>query len=129
MSKKDREHMGKAGVTNAEAVATFDSKLEKKIQNEIANWLNLKEIFFVRSQMHKRTTVIRGLPDFVVVLPALLPLTLPRCLMFEVKTETGKCSDEQLKVHQRFEKQTGGTVYVIRSLQEAIDIVNDSALL
>ncbi|MGL5716721.1 MAG: VRR-NUC domain-containing protein [Paraclostridium sp.] len=56
----------------------------------------------------------KGIPDILVIFGS-------RCIAVEVKTATGKQSKEQKIVEDNFKKQ-GQEYYVVRSLQEAINI-------
>lgn len=65
MDPKDRKSLGKAGVTSEEAERKRLARSERELQDQIANYLHYKGIFFVRSRMDKKTTTRKGTPDFI----------------------------------------------------------------
>lgn len=69
MDPKDRKSLGKAGVTSEEAERKRLARSERELQDQIANYLHYKGIFFVRSRMDKKTTTRKGTPDFIFALP------------------------------------------------------------
>lgn len=128
MSPADRRPMGKAGVTNAEALAKQQERLEKDIHKNISNWLNLHNIFFIRSRMDRKTTNGNGLPDYVIVLPCDPTkdgqyFSLPSCLMVEVKRPSNKLSQAQVDFHDNYLEKTKFPVRVVYSAQECIEFI------
>ena len=87
MSKAERAKM--PGVQTAdEAQSRFKARSERELQNQIAQYLRLKGIWFHTARMDKKTTAQVGTPDFLMCGYAL-----------EVKHDKGKLSDEQIKCH------------------------------
>ena len=89
---------------------------ESRIQKQIADILTIRGIVFCRSRFDKRTTIAKGWPDFTLAING-TPIAL------EVKGETGKLSDAQKACHEGM-KRNGWRVYVVRSIAEAVDILN-----
>lgn len=128
MNPADRKPLGKAGMTSAEATAKQEERLEKDIHKNISNWLNIRNVFFIRSRMDKRTTNGNGLPDYVVVLPCDPTkegqyFALPSCLMVEVKLPKGKLSQDQEDFHANYAYKTNFPVKVVYSLQDFINFI------
>jgi hypothetical protein len=119
MPKIDRP-AGNAGLTHGEANAKRDGRLERELQNQIANWLRLKGIFFVRSRMDKKTTVAPGTPDFVFCIVNAGGRAHPIPVALEVKTRSGM-STVQNKVREQME-DNGWHYYVVGSLRAVIDL-------
>lgn len=127
MSKEDRSHMGRAGLTAVEADGKQAEKSERDVQKQIANWLRLKGIFFVWSRMDKKTTNYCGTPDFIFsyveqyrVFECVRPMARPMAI--EVKFGKGKLSEEQEKVMEQM-KKNGWRYHVVHSLKEVIELV------
>lgn len=116
MPKEDREPLGKAGWTPEECNTKADAKLEREIQNKIAGLLSIRDIEFGRQRMDKKSTMVEGWPDFVFAIAG-TPIA------FEVKTATGKQTEEQKKVQARMERN-GWKYYLVRSVKEAKEIVD-----
>ncbi len=113
MPRPDRPK-GNAGLTNSEAKAKHDGRLEKELQKQIANWLRLNGVFFVRSRMDKRTTVTPGTPDFVLAIEG-NPVAL------EAKTQSD-LSEDQIKV--RAQMLANGWAWAqVTTLAEAKSVV------
>lgn len=110
--KGQRAPMGKAGVTNAEANAAHARREEKKLQNLMVQELNRRNIFFLRSRMDKPTTLRKGMPDFVIILPG------PRPLLVEAKDPHGVISDEQKKLFDQYFDQTRDVVHIVFSFEQ-----------
>lgn len=123
LSKEQREPLGKGFKTSAEANAKFEAKNEREIQKHIANYLRLKGIWFAQSRTDKKTTTALGQPDFIASCWLMSGNKLiPRPIAFEVKYQNGKLSDIQEKVKNHMEL-CGWEVFVVRSLQEVIEIL------
>jgi hypothetical protein len=65
MPKADRPK-GVAGMTTPEIDAKNALKLERQIQSEIAQWLNLHEIYFIQAPFGKKSCLPTGHPDFTI---------------------------------------------------------------
>lgn len=102
---------------------------EKEIQQCICDWLTLQKIPFSvtdaarfktrTGRVHYNSATI-GWPDIVICLPP-----HGRFLGLEVKNYRGRVRDEQTVTHERL-KQAGGLVYVVRSVDEVIAILEQS---
>jgi hypothetical protein len=60
----------------------------------------------------------KGFPDIGAVIAG-------RAIFFEAKTETGKVSNEQERLHDRLQR-AGARVHVIRSVADALHIAKDA---
>lgn len=108
--------------TQSDADAKFMKRSEKLLQEQIASLLRQRNLFFIRSRMDKKTSVQKGMPDFVIAIPA--QGSLARMLLVEVKVKGGKVSDDQLALHREYHEKTDDNVVVVWSLQEFKDILN-----
>ncbi len=100
-----RGHLGKAAQTTAEAVAKADDKAERELQSDIANYLALHEIEFIRPPMNKRSALPSGWPDFTLAYQG-VPLAL------EAKTPSGILSADQCSRHEAL-RRNGWRVFVV----------------
>lgn len=98
----------------AQRIQETDAMLqEHEIQDEIVSFMRAKGIFPIRSRFGKRSTINAGTPDLICAHNG-------KPFAFEVKTQSGKCSDEQLRVHEQM-RANGWTVLVVRSVEEVRD--------
>jgi len=88
--------------------------LEKSITASIQSWLKKQPDVFCWKVLGT-SSGIRGLPDICGNVGE-------KALYLEVKTETGKISPSQSVIHAKIEK-SGGQVFVVRHLSEAIKAV------
>jgi hypothetical protein len=112
MPQAERRRFGKAGLTVPEIEAKNDHKLEKEIQDQIAQYLQLHEVRFNRSRMDRKTTCVKGWPDFTFCVKG-------RACFLEVKRPGQKPDPEQSKVIADL-IAAGAFVKIVCSLQEAI---------
>lgn len=128
MGKKHRPK-GNAGMTQAEAGAKQNARLEKEVHVQIENWLRINGIVAIHSRMDKKATVQRGLPDFVFVWRGYGDVgsgehpTLVVPVAVEVKTGS-RMSQVQEAVRTQME-ENGWNYYVVGTLQEVIDLVRN----
>ncbi len=108
MTPEDRKREGI--VTTAEAVAKADDKAERELQSDIANYLALHDIAFIRPPMNRRSALPPGWPDFSFAYKG-VPIGL------EAKTATGKLSSDQVLMHMQLSKN-GWRVLTVRSLAD-----------
>ena len=113
MPEAERRRFGKAGLTVPEIEAQNGDKLEKEIQEQIAQYLQLHEVRFNRSRMERKTTCLQGWPDFTFCVKG-------RACFFEVKRPGQKPDPEQSKVLSDL-IAAGTFVRIVHSLQEAIE--------
>jgi penicillin-binding protein-related factor A (putative recombinase) len=101
--------------------------LEKEIQRDILRYLALRGLFHYKNNtvgIFKQATGTyipspsKGAPDIVCILKG-------RFIGLEVKTPKGKLSDDQGEFHRQILK-AGGIVFTVRSLDEAIEAVEDT---
>ena len=114
----ERKRLGRAGITQAEAEATFQAGEERKLQGLISNWLHLHNIYFVRPRMDRKSTTPLGTPDFIICAPP------GAFLGAEVKCTRGTLSAEQAKAGALI-RASGGRFIVARCLQDVIDAIDD----
>lgn len=110
MDPATRKRLGKRGQTVAEAIEKAEIKSERDLQNQIASWLSLHNIWFTRSAMNKRTTNAIGTPDFILSVDG-------KAIAFEVKYGTRKPDPEQSACMSDM-LVNGWRVEVVRSLEE-----------
>lgn len=113
MAPTDRAAIGKAATTNADAQAKQDGKLEKQLQENIAALLRLRNIWFTRQRMDKRTTGVLGQPDFIFAING-------KACAFEVKLPGNRPTAEQVGCHTAM-CANGWFVRIVYSEHEALD--------
>jgi hypothetical protein len=99
---------------------------ESYVQLQILDYLALKGIFhyrnnsggFIHSNKHFCRFGALGSPDVVAVIKG-------RFVGIEVKTPTGRQSDHQ-KAFQENLSKAGGIYFLVRSLDEAVEAVEDA---
>lgn len=99
---------------------------ESDIQRDILDYLAKRRIFHYRQntggwkneQGHFYRFGSKGSPDIVCIIQG-------RYVGLEVKTPKGKLSDDQVAFHQNA-MAAGGIVFTVRSLDEAIEAVEDA---
>ena len=118
MPESERRLLGQAGLTVPEVGAINGRKLEKKIQEEIAQYLQLYGVTFFRQRMDRKTTGTVGWPDFTFCVKG-------RACFFEVKRPGQQPDPAQTKVLAAL-AEAGAFVRVVHSLQEAIDAYREA---
>ena len=116
MPEGDRHRLGKSGMLPEEALAKADVKAERDLQRHIGNLLRLRGIPFNQSRMDRRTSCAVGWPDFTFAVGG-VPFA------WEVKTAKGQLTGEQDVLHVLM-RACGWRVSVIRSVQQALDVLN-----
>ena len=117
MPAAERRKLGKAGITKAEANATYLRGQERKLQNLIGQFLTLKGIYFENDRMDKRTSGRKGRPDFRICVSGLW-------LAAECKAEGETLTAEQAQEANRL-RASGGKFVVAYCLQDVIEAIND----
>jgi hypothetical protein len=112
LPESERKHLGRAGITAAEALATWQRGEEKKLQQLCAEWLSLNEIYFETDRMDKKTSGKRGRADFRICVQGLW-------LSAECKAQSEKLAHDQKEQAARLLK-SGGRFVLIYSLQDLI---------
>jgi len=115
MSKKDRESLGKGGLLASEALEKGETRLERELQSEIVQYLQLKGIAVLWFRTDKRTRATVGWPDISFCKDG-VPWGI------EVKTSAGRVRAEQ---YETMRKMTcdGWQCAVVRSFKEFHDLV------
>lgn len=116
MSPEDRPK-GVEGMTKEQLVERGEEKEESEIQDQICSYLRLRDIWFERKAMHKKSTGTTGCPDFLFCANG-------RFIAMEVKTATGTVKKNQQTALEAIAKN-GGRVYVVRSFKQAHEVIND----
>lgn len=116
MTPEDRKRLGV--LTNPEKGVEVAAKNEKKLQGEVANYLNLHGLWFDQDAMHRRRFGSLGAPDFQFPYKGQGGVNF--YVAWECKTDSGKLSAVQYSVRVQVEAQ-GGQWRLIRSLQECQD--------
>lgn len=111
MTPEARKSMGKAGMLATEAADKCAAGQERALQKQIANWLRLRGFPFVQSRTDKKTTVSKGVPDFI----CFVPMGVTVCI--ECKSSVGQLSPSQ-KSWQADMNKLGHSVYVVRSFKD-----------
>ena len=114
----EREKLGRAGMTRAQALAKYRAGQEKQLQDDVTRWLDFHQIYFNSDRMDKKTSGKKGRADFRCCVQG-------RWISFECKTEAGTLSKEQAEDAARLRK-SGGTFVVVFSLQDVIDAVREA---
>ncbi len=98
---------------------------ESEIQNSILDYLSKRSIFHYRQNTgaftrddHFYRFGAKGAPDIVCIIQG-------RYVGLEVKVPEGKLSEDQLAFHKNA-MAAGGIVFTVRSLDEAIEAVEDA---
>lgn len=125
MAPEDRAQVGRpsCGAVTPSAPSSTEktTDTEKQLQEQMANLLNQRNIFYVRSRMDKKTSLPCGMPDFFIFLPN------GRFLAVEAKVAGGSLSDDQKRVFDRFWAYTGQVVHVVWSFQEFVELLNEQS--
>ena|ERR1022692_2374403 len=100
---------------------------ESEIQKSIIDYLRKRKVFYHKVNtvgIYKRSTdsyipsPSRGAPDIICIIKG-------RYVGLEVKTPKGKLSDDQIAFHRNL-MAADGIVFTVRSLDEAIEAVEDT---
>ena len=114
---EEREKLGKAGLTKAEARALYEHRQERELQRDVWNYLTLKGVYFESDRMDKRTSGKKGRADFRCCVDG-------KFLALECKVETGTLSKAQAAEAARLRK-SGGKFAVVFTLQDAIETIRE----
>jgi hypothetical protein len=117
LPEEERNRLGRAGITQAQAEAKYAKGEERKLQDAIARWLAFEGIYFESDRMDKRTSGKKGRADFRICVPP-----DGRWLSIEAKAGTRALTPEQAEQADRL-RRSGGTFVEVRSLREAIEAV------
>jgi hypothetical protein len=115
MTEQTRAEIGPAAMTNAEAAAKHDIKLEKELHRIFEQWLRLHDLPYVHSAMNKKSTIRIGWPDFTI-------LSGPLACCVEFKAPGGKLDSEQEEVHRQL-RERRVPVITAYAVEDAISFV------
>ena len=90
---------------------------EKKLQQDCENYLRQHDLFYLRMPMHRATGIRLGWPDFAVFFANY------QCALIEMKVEGGSVSENQHKLHDEYQRQTGEHVFIVTSFVQFVDLV------
>jgi hypothetical protein len=113
MSKEERMHYGKGGLTAEEAVLKAERRSEADDQAGFLNYCKLKGIARIRSRMDKRPTIDEGWPDFTCFYGG-------KTVFFEFKKKTKLSAKQEEQI--ALLRELGFTVHVVYTLLEAIQL-------
>jgi hypothetical protein len=105
-----RSPLGNAALTHAEALAKADEKAELNLQSDIASYLRLHEIEYIKPDGRKKSPLPKGWPDFTYCYCGV-------AVGMEVKTSTGQLSSDQETKHAKM-KRNGWRVVIVRSIAD-----------
>jgi len=94
MAPAVRAALGAAGRTMPEVIAEADAKAELTIQGEIANYLRLHGVEYLKPDGRKKSPLPKGWPDFTFAYRGV-------AVGMEVKTPLGVLSRDQVSQHAR----------------------------
>lgn len=90
---------------------------EKKLQQDCENYLRQHDLFYLRMPMHRATGIRLGWPDFAVFFANY------QCALIEMKVEGGSVSEDQHKLYDEYQRQTGEHVFIVTSFVQFVDLV------
>jgi hypothetical protein len=117
MSERDRReyalHVGypNAALTSSELEHKLTTSAENELQNQIRQFLNLKEIVFINPAMFRKSQLPEGWPDFTFAFCG-IPI------LWECKSIAGKLRESQERIVYQL-VGNGWRFRLIRSLEEA----------
>ncbi len=116
MTPADRDRLGKAGMTKAEAEAAFVAKNEAALQKQIIQMLNRHGVHVICSQTGKRTTTNIGTPDLIFAVNG-------KPVAWELKMKGNKPSAEQIETLSAMQAN-GWRTAVVYSYDDALGLFN-----
>lgn len=121
MDKAQRTALGKNGLLPEERQAKMDVRLEKDLQNYIVSYCVRNDWLYFRQRMDRKATSTLGQPDFII---------FPgdnKTLLIECKTASGRLSEAQEALFQKFEKR-GYKVHLVRSYVAFFALLKEEGL-
>lgn len=116
MTPQDRASLGKHARTREEIERDNEADGEKALQRMVADYLRVRDIYYIQQPMHKRSQIRPGAPDFHCCHKG-------RFIALECKWGAGKQTDEQRDCETQIQA-CGGAYYVIRALDEVKRILD-----
>ena len=104
---QERLKLGRAGITQQEANATYQRGQEKELKALALNLLNLKGAWIFEQRMDKSTRGRRGSPDILVCFKGFF-------IAIELKAENQRMSTEQAAEAARIRKAGGFFILAFR---------------
>lgn len=112
MDAAARKPLGKAGLLPSEVQAAAEAKAELDLQGDIAGYLRLHDIEYIKPDGRKKSPLPPGWPDFTFCYRGI-------AIGMEVKTATGRLSGDQMTQHARMAAPGNGwRMVIVRSLPE-----------
>jgi DNA anti-recombination protein RmuC len=108
-------------MTQAEVEEANQALAEKKLHELIESLLRQRNYHYLHARMDRKTTLRKGAPDFIIILPG------ERCLMVEVKVDGNTLSEDQIRYAAEYHLQTGGIVHLVRSLGDLLCLLPSPA--
>lgn len=98
------------------ATAKREEICEREIQEQIRQYLRLRDIYVVHQPMNKRSQLEPGTPDFLFAFQS-VPIAM------EAKTLTGKLSEEQTSISDRL-RANGWKFHVVHGVEDVKSILD-----
>jgi hypothetical protein len=113
LPEHERKRLGRAGITAAQAIQTYQRGKENELQKQVASYLDLNQIYFETDRMDKKTSGKVGRADFRICYRG-------HWLSAECKAEGGVLDPAQAFEAARLRK-SGGRFTVVFRLLDLID--------
>lgn len=113
LPEEERKRLGRAGITAAEAMATYKAGQEKELQKDVIRYLDYHQIYWNNDRMDKKTSGKPGRADFRICYKG-------RWVSAECKAETGTLSSAQAMDAARLRK-SGGRFVLVFCLRDLIE--------
>lgn len=110
LDPKERRLAGRAGMTAQEAQEKYLAGQELALQSDIANYLRLHQIEYIKPDPRKKSPLPPGWPDFTFAYRE-------RAIGIEAKSSVGKLGPDQIQQHERMRKN-GWLIVVARSVAD-----------
>jgi hypothetical protein len=116
---EERRKLGRAGLTYDEAIAKYAVNNERELQRDVSNYLNKKQIPFLRPRMDKKSTLQVGSPDFVACVTGKFVAIECKC-----RATGGKLTDQQKDAMGKI-LSNDGSYLVVYSIEELIRALSE----
>ena len=115
---EEKKRLGSLALTLEELVERQEVRTERQLQNQIADYLRLKGIPFIRSRMDRKTTVRVGVLDFNCCVPP-----HGKFIGLEVKLPGESPTEEQDKEIEAINR-AGGMAVIVSCLHDVKQVVD-----